>query len=164
MAHIERRVRSGRVSYRARYRDPAGREHAKVFARKADAQRFLTEMENSKLKGAWTDPALGRVLFREWFGEWHRALILLGTFGGLRIGEMAGLRRGRVDLDAGTVQVIEVITEPRADCTSARPRPAPAAGRSGCSGSWSKPWPSGWPGRARRRSWCSPGRRVGRCG
>jgi integrase len=43
----------------------------------------------------------------------YRALILLGAFGGLRIGEMAGLRRGRVDLEAGTVQVIEVITEPK---------------------------------------------------
>ena len=50
MATIEKRVRNGRVTYRARYRDPAGREHAKVFARKADAQRFLTEMENSKLR------------------------------------------------------------------------------------------------------------------
>jgi Phage integrase, N-terminal SAM-like domain len=70
MAHIERRVRNGKTTYRARYRDPAGREHAKVFARKADAQRFLTEMENSKLKGTWTDPALGRVLFRDWLGEW----------------------------------------------------------------------------------------------
>jgi integrase len=29
-------------------------------------------MENSKLKGAWTNPALGRVLFREWFAEWQR--------------------------------------------------------------------------------------------
>jgi integrase len=218
MAHIERRVRNGKTTYRARYRDPAGREHAKMFARKADAQRFLTEMENSKLKGAWTDPALGRVLFREWFAEWqrttarlrpntearderlfrpmplarigqrdvrawvaglttkglaastvqrcyqllskvmaaavdagmipqtpcrrvplprierkemrflspaevwkladaigpdYRALILLGALGGLRIGEMAGLRRGRVDLERGTVQVIEVITEPK---------------------------------------------------
>ncbi len=72
MAHIERRVRNGRTTYRARYRDPAGREHARVFTRKADAQRFLTEMENSKLKGAWTDPALGRVLFRDWFAEWQR--------------------------------------------------------------------------------------------
>jgi integrase len=43
-----------------------------VFARKADAQRFLTEMENSKLKGTWTNPALGRVLFREWFVEWQQ--------------------------------------------------------------------------------------------
>ena len=70
MPHIERRIRNGKTTYRARYRDPAGREHAKVFARKADAQRFLTEMENSKLRGTWTDPALGRVLFKDWLAEW----------------------------------------------------------------------------------------------
>jgi integrase len=69
---VERRVRNGRVSYRARYRDPAGREHGRVFTRKADAQRFLTEMENAKLRGTWTHPALGRVLFGEWFVEWRR--------------------------------------------------------------------------------------------
>jgi hypothetical protein len=66
MAHIERRVRNGKVTYR----DLTGREYAKVFARKADAQRFLTEMENNKLRGTWTDPALGRVLFRDWLAEW----------------------------------------------------------------------------------------------
>jgi hypothetical protein len=66
MAHIERRVRNGKTTYRARHRDLAGREHAKVFAHKADAQRFLTDMENSKLRGTWTDPAPGRVLFRDW--------------------------------------------------------------------------------------------------
>jgi integrase len=43
----------------------------------------------------------------------YRALILLGAFGGLRIGEMAGLPRGRVDPEPGTVRVIEIITEPR---------------------------------------------------
>jgi len=43
----------------------------------------------------------------------YRPLILLGAYGGLRIGEMAGLRRSRVDLVGGTVQVVEVITEPR---------------------------------------------------
>ena len=31
MAHIERRVRNGKVTYRARYRDPGGQERAKVF-------------------------------------------------------------------------------------------------------------------------------------
>jgi integrase len=70
MAHIERRVRNGKVTYRARYRDPAGQERAKVFARRGDAQRFLTEIENRKLKGTWTDPTLGRVRFREWLQEW----------------------------------------------------------------------------------------------
>jgi Phage integrase, N-terminal SAM-like domain len=70
MAHIERRVRNGKVTYRARYRDPGGQERAKVFARRGDAQRFLTEIENRKLKGTWTDPTLGRVRFREWLQEW----------------------------------------------------------------------------------------------
>ena len=224
MAHIERRVRHGKTTYRARYRDPAGREHAKVFARKADAQRFLTEMENSKLKGTWTDPAQGRVLFRDWLAEWwttttnlrpstrardemllrryalprfgdvalvaisqrdvrawvadlsarglapatvqklyqllgklmgaavdagmipqspcrrvplpkvereemrfltsaevatlaeaiqprYHALVLVGAYGGLRIGELAGLRRSRVDLLRGTVTVAEIVVE-----------------------------------------------------
>jgi integrase len=215
----------------------------------------LTEMENSKLKGAWTNPALGRVLFREWFGEWqrttarlrpntearderlfrlhvlpdfgpmplagigqrdvrawvagltakglaastvqrcyqllskvmaaavdagmipqtpcrrvplprierkemrflspaevwkladaiaseYRALILLGAFGGLHIGEMAGLRRGRVDLEAGTVQVIEVITEPKGQLHFGPPRQRrPADG-------WAAPVRGRRPGRA----------------
>jgi hypothetical protein len=35
-----------------------------------DAQRCLTEVENSKLRGTWTDPALGRVQFHEWLAEW----------------------------------------------------------------------------------------------
>jgi integrase len=224
MAHIERRVRNGKVTYRARYRDPAGHERAKVFARRADAQRFLTEIENRKLKGTWTDPALGRVRFRDWLQEWwatttnlrrttavrdetylrlyvlprfgdlplaaigqrdvrawvadltsrelapatvvkayhllgkvlagavdagmiaqspcrrislpkiereemrfltpveiarladairpgYRALVLVGAYGGLRIGELAGLRRKRVDLLRGTVEVAEIMTE-----------------------------------------------------
>jgi integrase len=224
MAHIERRVHNGKTTYRARYRDLAGREHAKVFARKADAQRFLTEMENSKLRGTWTDPALGRVLFRDWLAEWwttttnlrpstrardemllrryalphfgdlalvaisqrdvrawvadlsagplapatvqkayqllgkvlgaavdagmlaqspcrrvplpkvereemrfltpaeiarladsivprYRTLVLVAAYGGLCVGELAGLRRGRVDLLRGTVEVAEIVTE-----------------------------------------------------
>jgi integrase-like protein len=41
----------------------------------------------------------------------YRALVFVGAYGGLRIGELAGLRRGRVDLLRGTVSVAEVITE-----------------------------------------------------
>src|SRR5512132_1495828 len=44
-------------------------------------------------------------------GPGYRALILLGAYGGLRIGEMAGLRRKRLDLAAGGVEVAEVVTE-----------------------------------------------------
>ena len=70
MATIEKRVRNGKTTYRVRYRDPAGGQQSKVFARKADAQRFLNETETAKARGNWTDPALGRVLFRDWLGEW----------------------------------------------------------------------------------------------
>jgi integrase len=224
MAHIERRVRAGKVSYRARYRDPAGRERSKSFGRKADAERWLAEIEHAKTRGSWTDPALGRVRFADWLAAWwatttnlrpttrardetllrlyavprfgdmplaaisqlevrawvadlsargfapatvtkayqllgkvmaaavdagylaqtpcrkvplprvereemrfltpteivtlaeairptYRALVFVGAYGGLRIGELAGLRRGRVDLLRGTVSVAEGVTE-----------------------------------------------------
>jgi integrase len=226
MATVQKRVRNGKTTYRVRYRDPAGSQRSKVFARKADAQRFLNETETAKVRGTWTDPALGRVLFRDWLGEWwatttnlrastrerdetllrrhalpwfgdaplagisqrdvrawvaelsagplapatvqkayqllgkvmgaavdagmlaqspcrrvplpkvereemrfltppevatladaihgrYRALVLVGAYGGLRIGELAGLRRNRVDLLRGTVTVAEIITEPK---------------------------------------------------
>jgi len=226
MATIEKRLRNGKITYRVRYRDPAGRQRSTVFARKADAQRFLNETESAKARGTWTDPALGRVLFREWLGEWwatttnlrastrardesllrrlalpsfgdaplaaisqrdvrawvaelsarglapatvqkayqllgkvmgaavdagmlaqspcrrvplpkvereemrfltpaevvtladaivprYRALVLVGAYGGLRIGELAGLRRSHVDLLRGTVQVAEIVVEVR---------------------------------------------------
>ena len=38
MASIEKRVRSGRAYYRARYRDPSGRQRNKTFRRKVDAE------------------------------------------------------------------------------------------------------------------------------
>jgi integrase len=226
MATIEKRVRSGKTTYRVRYRDPAGHQRSKVFTRKADAQRFLNETETAKLRGTWTDPSLGRVLFRDWLGEWwatttnlrpktrdrdelllrrlalprfgdaalaaigqrdvrawvaelsarglapatvqksyqllckvmgaavdagmlaqtpcrrvplpkverdemrfltpaevagladairlpYRALVLVAAYGGLRIGELAGLRRSRVDLLRGTVTVAEIVVEVR---------------------------------------------------
>src|ERR671913_2070927 len=226
MAHIERRVRSGKVNYRARYRDPAGRERSKSFSRKVDAERWVAEIEHAKTRGAWTDPALGRVRFADWLAAWwatttnlrpttrardetllrlyalprfgqiplaaisqlevrtwvaelsargfapatvtkayqllgkvlaaavdagylaqspcrnvplptvereemrfltpteivalaeairptYRALVFVGAYGGLRIGELAGLRRSRIDLLRGTVQVAEIVVEVR---------------------------------------------------
>lgn len=59
--------------------------------------RFLTAVEVRRLAEA--------------IGPQYWALVLLGAYGGLRIGEMAGLRRKRLDLEAGVVQVAEVVTE-----------------------------------------------------
>ncbi|MFG2091183.1 tyrosine-type recombinase/integrase [Spirillospora sp. NPDC048824] len=41
----------------------------------------------------------------------YRALVLLGTFAGLRWGELAGLRRQHLDLDAGVVRVVSSLAE-----------------------------------------------------
>jgi hypothetical protein len=74
MAHIERRVRNGKVRYRARYRDPAGHERSKSFSRKVDAERWLADIEHAKTRGAWTDPALGKVrLAHGLVGDHHQS-------------------------------------------------------------------------------------------
>jgi integrase len=41
----------------------------------------------------------------------YQALVFVGAYGGLRIGELAGLRRSRINLDAGTVDVAETVVE-----------------------------------------------------
>ncbi len=67
MASIARRP-DGR--WRPRYRDEAGRERAKHFARKADAQRWLDEVTASIVTGAYVDPKAGKVTFRAYAAEW----------------------------------------------------------------------------------------------
>ena len=67
MGYIERRA--GESGYRARYRDPLGRKHSRTFARKADAQRFLLEMEADKARGAWIDPRGADMPLAAWVEE-----------------------------------------------------------------------------------------------
>jgi integrase len=58
----------------------------------------------------------------------YRALVLVGAYGGLRIGELAGLRRRRVDLLRGTVTWPRSWSGSGASCSWGRPRPGPAGG------------------------------------
>jgi integrase len=55
--------------YRARYRDPLGRTKSKTFDRKADAQRFLAEMETDKARGGWIDPRHADLALARWSEE-----------------------------------------------------------------------------------------------
>ena len=59
MANIEKRHQDGRVSYRVRYRTPAGVQRNKTFARKTDAERFRATVESSKTAGTYIDPPEG---------------------------------------------------------------------------------------------------------
>lgn len=67
MASIQKRDNG---SWRARYRDAAGKEHARHFARKVDAQRWLDEVTTSIVTGQYVDPRAGDVTFRAFFDEW----------------------------------------------------------------------------------------------
>jgi len=62
----------GRNRWRARWRDPAGRQRTRSFARKVDAERFLLGVEDAKLRGAYVDPAAGKVNFGEWAERWYK--------------------------------------------------------------------------------------------
>jgi integrase len=42
----------------------------------------------------------------------YRALALLATFAGLRWGELAGLRRENIDLEACEIRIVETTAEP----------------------------------------------------
>jgi integrase len=65
MASVERRVRDGKATWRAHWRDPDGRQRNRSFNRKVDATRFLTGIEQSKNLGSYIDPG--------------RALVTVGT-------------------------------------------------------------------------------------
>src|SRR5829696_8176385 len=277
MASIEKRVRNGTVSYRARYRDPTGRQRVKTFRRKVDAEKYLALIEAAKLRGTWTDPAHGKITLAEWLETWwgsaadlrpstvardraylnslvlprfgttplaaitqpdvqawvaqltargfapatvvkayqllgrtltaavnadmiprspcravrlpriereemrflnpaevarladaigprYRALVLLGAYGGLRMGELAGLRRGRVDLLRGRSMWPRSSLRSMASSTPAHPRPGPGGAASGCRASWWRSWPPTWGRSAQLTRTYSPPRRAACCG
>ncbi|MFJ7154653.1 tyrosine recombinase XerC [Streptomyces sp. NPDC101118] len=56
--------------YRARYRDATGREHARHFERKTDAQRWLDEETASLVTGNYVNPKDRKVTVDEWCEKW----------------------------------------------------------------------------------------------
>jgi integrase len=60
----------GSTRYRARYRDPGGRQHERRFARKVDAQRWLDEATSALVTQTWTAPERGRVTVADWADRW----------------------------------------------------------------------------------------------
>jgi len=47
----------GTVAWQARYRDPDGRQRAKEFTKKVDAERFLATTRADMARGDWINPA-----------------------------------------------------------------------------------------------------------
>lgn len=83
------------------------------------AEDELIRRNPCRIKGAGTPDtperplvSLAKVLeLADKVPERYRALVLLGTFASLRWGELAGLRRTNLDLDARTVRVVGTLAE-----------------------------------------------------
>ncbi|MFC7382858.1 site-specific integrase [Sphaerisporangium rhizosphaerae] len=67
MASIKKRPDG---KWRARYRDQAGKEHARHFVRKVDAQRWLDEETASLVTGRYVDPKARKTTVDEWCDRW----------------------------------------------------------------------------------------------
>lgn len=67
MASIAKRPNG---NWRARYRDPSGKEHAGHFERKVDAQAWLDDETAKLVTGRWVDPNARKVTVGEWAETW----------------------------------------------------------------------------------------------
>jgi len=82
MASIKKRDNG---QWRARYRDEAGREHARHFARKVDAQRWLDDVSSAVVTGTYTDPRTSRVTLADWSATWLAGQVHLKATGRTRV-------------------------------------------------------------------------------
>jgi hypothetical protein len=62
--------RNGKVRWYARYYDPSGKRHTKVFDRKVDAEDFLTDTKHSKKTGSYVDPNRSKVTVGMMADQW----------------------------------------------------------------------------------------------
>jgi len=56
--------------WKARYRTPDGASRSKTFARKVDAETFITSTEHRKLIGDYVDSSSGRITFGAYAEQW----------------------------------------------------------------------------------------------
>jgi integrase len=57
--------------WKARYLDPDGSERSRAFARKGDAEKFLTQVGADLLRGTYLDPDAGKVTLRRYAERWQ---------------------------------------------------------------------------------------------
>lgn len=72
MANVQKRPND---KWCARYRDLDGKEHARHFDRKLDAQRRLDEVTAGVITGQYVDPRAGSITFAKYAERWQGSLI-----------------------------------------------------------------------------------------
>jgi integrase len=61
--------------YRAKYYAPDGKEHARHFARKVDAQHWLDGVSGDIVRGDYIDPKAGKQTFGDYARAWQKAQV-----------------------------------------------------------------------------------------
>lgn len=87
MAQVVKSTRDG--TWLARWRDPTGAQRKKSFRRKVDAERFLSDLQAELNRGAYLDPASGKVKFAVYADTWMAGLGHLKPSTALRYREVA---------------------------------------------------------------------------
>ncbi|MDK9645781.1 tyrosine-type recombinase/integrase [Propionibacterium freudenreichii] len=124
MASIQKRPDG---AWRARYRDRSGKEHARHFRRKVDAQRWLDESASELVTGLWADPQLARGKLETQAAAWlashpewapstrarNRSIVglhILPRWGGVRLGQITteDVQKwvGELTVSAGSIRKI----------------------------------------------------------
>src|SRR5680860_449548 len=86
-----RRLDSGKVVYDVRLRTPAGVNYKRTFRTKREAELFEAKERTERHRGAWVDPAGGRVSLDDYAKRWLR--------------ERSGLRPRTVELYEGLLRL-----------------------------------------------------------
>jgi integrase len=73
MGHV---VKTPAGTFRANWRDVAGKQKAKTFRTKKEASAFLAEMEATVNRGTYVDPHAGRIRFQEYAVRWMGSRVL----------------------------------------------------------------------------------------
>jgi integrase len=69
----------GTVAWQARYRDPDGRQRAKEFTKKVDAERFLATTRADMARGDWINPVDAKRLFADVAEHWRTTQVHADT-------------------------------------------------------------------------------------
>src|SRR6059058_1579868 len=69
MASIKRRPERGN-KWQATYRGPDGRERARLFDRRADAERWVAQAQADLSRGTYIDPAAGKITLADYGDAW----------------------------------------------------------------------------------------------
>lgn len=72
---VTAKMKATAAAWRARFVDDSGREHARHFPRKRDAQAWLDAQTSSMLTGTYVVPKAGRITFRDYAETWRTSQV-----------------------------------------------------------------------------------------